>query len=60
MERDRWKDAQWNIVPVMIGTIGTITKGLDQNLQLLPGHRSARELQVTLMTTAHIILTVLG
>jgi hypothetical protein len=36
-------------------------KGLDQNLHLLPGQLSALELQkVTLMSTAHIILEVLG
>ena len=61
MARDRWQDAQWEIVPVMIGAIGTITKGLIQNLQLLQGHRSSIELRkVTLMTTAHSIRTVLG
>jgi hypothetical protein len=38
----------WNlrtkIVPVIIGALGTIKKGLDQNRQLLPGHRSVIEL----------------
>jgi len=44
------------IVTIMIGALGTIKKGLDQNLQLLPGHLSAIELQnITLMSTAHII-----
>ena len=44
----------------IIGTLETIKKGLDQNLQLLPGHPSARELQkITLMSTAHIIRKVL-
>jgi hypothetical protein len=48
-------------VPVIIGTLGTIKKGLDQNLQLLQGHLSATELQkFTLMSTAHIILVLLG
>ena len=43
------------IVPVAIGTLGTIHRGSDQNLQLLPGHPSAIELQkITLMSTAHI------
>jgi hypothetical protein len=47
-----WK-GRTKIVPVTIGALGTIRKGLDQNLQLLPGHRSATELQnVTLMSTA--------
>jgi len=49
------------IVPVITGALGTIKKGLDQNIQLLPGHPSAIELQkVTLMSTAHIICKVLG
>ena len=42
-------------VPVMIGALGTIKKGLDLNLQLLPGYPSAIEVQkITLMSTAHI------
>jgi hypothetical protein len=48
-------------VSVIIGALGTIKKGLDQNLQLLPGHLSAVELQkVTLKSTAHFIRKVLG
>jgi hypothetical protein len=44
------------IVPVIIRALGTIKKGVDQNLQFLPGHPSAIELrQVTLMSTAHTI-----
>jgi len=47
-------------VPVIIVALGTIKKGLDQNLQLLPGYPSATELQkITLMSTAHIIRKVL-
>ena len=43
-------------VPVIIGALGTINKGLDQNLQLIPDHLSATELQKnTLMSTAHSI-----
>jgi hypothetical protein len=43
-----------NNVPVIIGALGTIKKGSDQKLQLLPGHPSAMELQkVTLMSTVH-------
>jgi hypothetical protein len=45
-------------VPVIVGALGTIKKGLDQNLQLLPGHPSATELQkIALMSTAHILLS---
>jgi hypothetical protein len=40
------------IMPVTIGALGTIKKGFDQNRQLLPGHRSATELQVKLMRNA--------
>ena len=43
------------IVPVITGALGTIKKGLDQNLQSLPGHPSALGLQITLMSTTHII-----
>jgi len=50
-----WK-VRTKIVPVIIGALGTIKKALHQNLQLLPGYRSATELQdITLMSTAHII-----
>ena len=55
-----WK-VRTKIVPVVIVTLGTIKMGLDQNLQLLPGHPSATELQkITPMSTAHVICKVLG
>ena len=55
-----WK-VRTKFVPVIIGALGTIEKGLDQNLQLLPGHSSATEVEkITLMTTAHIIRKVVG
>jgi len=38
-----WK-VRTTIVPVIIGALGTVKKG-DQNLQVLPGHLSAIELQ---------------
>ena len=48
-------------MPFIIGALRTIKKGIDQNLQLLPGHPLVTELQkVTLMSTAHIIVIVLG
>jgi len=54
-----WK-VRTKTLPVTTGALGTIKKGLDQNLQLLPGHQSAKELQkVTLMNTAHSIHKVL-
>jgi len=55
-----WK-GRTKIVPVIIGALGTITKGLDKNLRLLPYHVLAIELQRnTLINTAHIIGKVLG
>jgi len=39
-----WK-VRTKIVSAIIGALGTIKKGLDQNLQVLPGHLSAIELQ---------------
>jgi hypothetical protein len=48
-------------VQVITGALGTIKTGLDQNCQLVPGHRSAIELQkITLMSTAHSSHRVLG
>jgi hypothetical protein len=58
--RRMWK-ARIKIVPVINGALGTIKKGLDENFQLLPRDLSAIELEmITLMSTAHIILKVLG
>jgi len=55
-----WK-VRTKIVPVIIGALGKIKKGLGQDLQLLPSHLSAIELQkITLMSTAHTIRKVLG
>jgi hypothetical protein len=55
-----WK-VRTKTVPVIIGALATIRVELDQNLQLLPAHLSATELQkITLMSTAHIICKVLG
>jgi len=48
-------------VSVIVGALGTTKKGLDQNLQLHPGHQSAVDLhKITLMNTATIIRKVLG
>jgi len=48
------------IVPVRIGALGTVKKGLGQGPQLIPDHPSSIELIITLMSTAHIIPKVLG
>jgi hypothetical protein len=37
-----WK-VKTKIVTVINGALGTVKKGFDQNVQLLPGHRSAIE-----------------
>jgi len=55
----------WNMrtktVPVIIGAVKTIKKGSGQNLQLLPDHLLAIQLQkITPMSTAHIICEVPG
>jgi hypothetical protein len=48
-------------VPVITGVLGTIKKGIVQNVQLLPDHPSAIELQkVTLMSTAHNVRNRFG
>jgi hypothetical protein len=54
-----WK-LRTKIVPVINGAFGTIKKGLDHKFQLLPAHPSAIEMQITLMSTAHIMRTVVG
>jgi hypothetical protein len=49
------------IVPVIIVALASIKKGSDRNLQLLPGHLSAVELQkITPISIAHIICKVRG
>jgi hypothetical protein len=53
-----WK-LRTKIVPVTTGAVGTAKNGLDQNLQLLPGHPSAIQLQkITLMSTSHILVEI--
>ena len=48
-------------MPVIVRALGTIEKGLDQNLRLLSGHPSDIELQkITLLNTAYILCKVLG
>ena len=56
--RRMWK-VRTKITPVITGALGAIKKGLDKNLHLLPGHTSATQLQITLMSTAHSICKVL-
>jgi hypothetical protein len=59
MEVSRMGKARIKMVPIIIVALGTIRKGLDQNLQSLPGHPSAIALQkITLMSTGHVIREV--
>ena len=61
MEVSRMWKVRTKIVPVINGPLAKIKRGLDQNRRLLPGHRSATELQkITLMSTVHSIQKVLG
>jgi hypothetical protein len=49
------------IVPVIVGALGSIKKGIDQKIQLLPVHPSATDLQkIILISTGYIIYKVLG
>ena len=49
------------IEPVITAALERIEKALNQNRQLLPGHRTTVELQkITLMSTAQSILEVPG
>jgi len=50
----------WNVkakmIPVIVGTIGTISKSLRQNLSNIPGKHEIKELQTTAMLgTAHAL-----
>jgi hypothetical protein len=55
-----WK-VRTQTVPVIIGAMGTIKKGLDQKFQVLTGHPSAIGLQkITPISTAHIVRKLLG
>jgi len=47
-----WK-VRTGIVPVILGALRTIKKGLDQNLQLLPGHLLTIELQKITVRPLH-------
>jgi len=54
-----WK-VRTKLEPVIIGALGTIKKGLDENLQLISGHSWAIQLQITLMSTTHVIYKAMG
>jgi len=55
-----WKERK-KYVPVIIGTLGKIKRGLDQKLLLHPGHQSAVDLhKIRLMNTETINRKMLG
>ena len=48
-------------IPVIIGTLGAIKRGLETYLGRIPGQLSISELQkITLLGTAHILRRVLS
>ena len=54
-------ESESKTVPLIVGALRRVQTGLGYNLQLLPGHTSAIQLQkITLIRTAHSILKVLG
>jgi hypothetical protein len=56
IEVSRMWRVRTTVVPVVIGALETIKKGLEQNLRWLPGHWLVIELRkVALMSTAHSI-----
>jgi hypothetical protein len=61
IEASRMWKVRTEIVPVTIGALGTMKKGLDQNPHSFPAQPSAIEVQkITLMSTAHCICKVWG
>jgi len=54
-------ESEDKIVLLIIGALGIVKKGSNQNLQLVPGRLSVIELHdITLMRTAHINCNMLG
>ena len=48
-------------VPVIVGALGTIGKGLDKHLEKIPGNPSINEIQkITLLGTVHILRKTLS
>ena len=52
---------QTETVPVVIGALGVIKKGMDKCIERIPGSVNINELQkITLLGTAHILRKVLS
>jgi len=61
IEISRMWNCKTRTVPIIVGALGVLKKGYDENLKILPGHPSANEVQkIALMGTAHILRKVLG
>jgi hypothetical protein len=49
-----------NVIPVIIGATGTISKSFRKYVNNIPGHHEVKELQKTaILVTAHILRKVL-
>jgi len=61
IETSRMWGMRTETIPVIIGALGTIKKGLETYLGRIPGQISISELQnITLLGTAHILRRVLS
>jgi len=50
----------WNVIPVIIGVTGTISKSFRKYMSNIPGKHEVKELQKTaILGTAHILRKVL-
>ena len=61
IEVNRMWDMKTETIPVVVGALGLIKKGLDKVNSRIPGNISTIEIQkITMRGTAHILRTVLS
>ena len=61
IETTRMWGMKTEIIPVVIGVLGLIKKGLEKHMEKIPGAININELQnITLLGTAHILRKVLS